>query len=133
QRSDRIRTFSIGSTEAGYDEAVHARAIAAHLGTEHTDLTVSADDALALVPTLPTLYDEPFADSSQLPTFLVSRMARQHVTVALSGDAGDELFGGYNRHFHGPALWRRLAPWPASLRRAGAALVSAIPPGGYDR
>ncbi len=133
QRSDRIRTFSIGSTEPGYDEAGHARAIAAHLGTDHTELTVSADDALALVPTLPTLYDEPFADSSQLPTFLVSRMARRHVTVALSGDAGDELFGGYNRHFHGPALWRRLAPWPPGLRHAGAALVSAIPPGGYDR
>lgn len=133
QRSDRVRTFSIGSTEHGYDEAGHARAIAAHLGTEHTELYVSAGDALALVPILPTLYDEPFADSSQLPTFLVSRMARQHVTVALSGDAGDELFGGYNRHFHGPALWRRLAPWPAILRRAGAALVSAISPGGYDR
>ena len=133
QRSDRVRTFSIGSTEPGYDEAGHARAIAAHLGTEHTELYVSADDALALVPSLPTLYDEPFADSSQLPTYLVSRMARRHVTVALSGDAGDELFGGYNRHFHGPALWRRLAPWPAGLRRAGAALASAIPPGGYDR
>lgn len=133
QRGDRVRTFSIGSTEPGYDEAGHARAIAAHLGTEHTELYVSADDALALVPALPTLYDEPFADSSQLPTFLVSRMARGHVTVALSGDAGDELFGGYNRHFHGPALWNRLAPWPAGLRRAAGTLAAAIPPGGYDR
>lgn len=133
QRGDRVRTFSIGSHEPDYDEATHARAVAAHLGTDHTELYVEASDALALVPRLPTLYDEPFADSSQLPTFLVSQLARRHVTVALSGDAGDELFGGYNRYFHGAGLWRRLRRVPRPLRAAGARAARVFAPATIDR
>ena len=133
QRSDRVRTFSIGSTQAGYDEAVHARAVADHLGTDHTELYVSAGDALAVIPRLPELYDEPFADSSQVPTFLVSQLARRHVTVALSGDAGDELFGGYNRYFHGASVWRRLGKLPQPVRAFAARAATALSPEALDR
>lgn len=133
QRSDRVRTFSIGSREPGYDEATHAKAVAAHLGTDHTELYVEASDALAVVPRLHTLYDEPFADSSQIPSFLVSSLARRHVTVALTGDAGDELFGGYNRYIHGAPTWRRLRTLPRGLRRAGASAATAVSPAGLDR
>src|SRR5690606_11893965 len=105
-RSSRpVRTFTIGFSEREFDESVHARAIARHLGTEHTELQLSPQDALALIPALPRMYDEPFADSSQLPTHLVMKLARQHVTVALSGDAGDEFFGGYNRYRFLPKVW----------------------------
>jgi asparagine synthase (glutamine-hydrolysing) len=117
-----VRTYSIGFTEQGFDEAPHARAVAAHLGTEHHELYVSPAQAMEVLPLLPTMYDEPFADSSQIPTFLVSRFARQDVTVALTGDGGDELFGGYNRHVIGPAMWRRLAPIPAGVRALGKPL-----------
>lgn len=133
RRSDRVRTFSIGSREPGYDEAGHARLIAQHLGTEHTELYVEAEDALAVISRLPTLYDEPFADSSQIPTFLVSQLARRHVTVALSGDAGDELFGGYNRYFHGPALWHRLRWVPQPVRAGLAKLATQWSPAAMDR
>jgi asparagine synthase (glutamine-hydrolysing) len=133
QRGDRVRTFSIGSREPGYDEATHAKAVAAHLGTEHTELYVEAADALAVVPLLPTLYDEPFADSSQVPSFLVSSLARRHVTVALTGDAGDELFGGYNRYIHGAPAWRRLRAMPRFMRTAGASLATAVGPATLDR
>lgn len=122
-----VRTFTIGFDEKAYDEAVHARAIAAHLGTEHTELRLSAGDALGVIPKLPDMYDEPFADSSQLPTHLVMKLARQHVTVALSGDAGDEFFGGYNRYFLGPSVWRRMERIPARLRPVMAAGLTAIP------
>ena len=128
-----VRTFTIGFEEGAYDEATHARAVAAHLGTEHTEVRLSAADALDIVPSLPTMYDEPFADSSQLPTHLVMRLARQHVTVALSGDAGDELFGGYNRYFLGPAAWRRVGWLPAPLRRAVGAGMTALPASTIDR
>jgi asparagine synthase (glutamine-hydrolysing) len=127
QGRGRVRTFTIGFDEQAYDEATHARAVADHLGTEHTELRLSASDALGLIPQLPSMYDEPFADSSQLPTHLVMQLARQHVTVALSGDAGDEFFGGYNRYFLGPRAWRRIGWMPAPLRHAVGAALTALP------
>ena len=123
-----VRTFTIGFDEKQYDEAAHARTVAAHLGTQHTELRLGTSDALALVPQVPAMYDEPFADSSQLPTHLVMQLARQHVTVALSGDAGDEMFGGYNRYFLGPRLWRFLRPVPPVFRPLLARSMAMVPP-----
>jgi len=123
-----VKTFTIGYAEAGYDEAAHAEAVAAHLGTEHTTLRVSPAQAREVIPLLPRFYDEPFADASQIPTYLVSRLAREQVVVALSGDGGDELFGGYNRYLLAPALWARAARLPRGLRRALGALLEG--PGG---
>lgn len=131
--SDRpVRTFSIGFEEADYDESHHAAAVAAHLGTDHTQLRVRAQDALEVVPRLPEIFDEPFADSSQIPTFLVSQLTRQHVTVALSGDGGDELFAGYSRYTTGARLWNRLGSLPAPLRHAAAGLIDAVPPAAWS-
>lgn len=127
QSTRPVRTFTIGFEEKAYDEATHARAVAAHLGTAHTELRLSANDALGLIPQLPAMYDEPFADSSQLPTHLVMKLARQHVTVALSGDGGDEFFGGYNRHFLGPQVWKRLGWMPAPLRHALGRAMTVVP------
>ena len=132
QSTGRVRSFSIGFEEAGYDEAPHAKAVAAHLGTEHTELYVSSAHALETIPRLADWYDEPFADSSQIPTFLVSEMTRRHVTVALSGDGGDELFAGYNRYFLGAALWRKLGWLPAPLRRGVAGAIRAVPVSAWD-
>ena len=122
--SDRpVRTFSIGFEEAGFDEAVHAKAVARHFGTVHNEHYVTVDEARDVIPLLPKIYDEPFADPSQIPTFLVSRFAREQVTVALTGDGGDELFAGYNRHFLVPGIWRSIDRIPSSLRRlAGSSL-----------
>ncbi|HLO77812.1 MAG TPA: asparagine synthase (glutamine-hydrolyzing) [Magnetospirillum sp.] len=127
--SDRpVKTFTIGYGEAGYDESPHAEAVARHLGTQHTTLRAGPDDALALVPRLADIYDEPFADSSQLPTLLVSHLTRAHVTVALSGDGGDEFFAGYNRHVEAQRLLPRLSRIPRPLRRLGAAALTLPPP-----
>ncbi|MBW7852387.1 MAG: asparagine synthase (glutamine-hydrolyzing) [Rhodospirillales bacterium] len=128
-----VKTFTIGFHERGYDEARHAKAVAAHLGTDHTELYVDPAHALEVIPRLPGWFDEPFADSSQIPTFLVSAMTRRHVTVALSGDGGDELFAGYNRYFWGERLWRRLGWLPPQLREALAGLMTAPSPAAWDR
>ncbi|MFA7428876.1 MAG: asparagine synthase (glutamine-hydrolyzing) [Rhodospirillaceae bacterium] len=132
QSARPVKTFSIGFDVAGFNEAEHAKAVATHLGTDHTELMVTEADAQAVIPRLPTLYDEPFADSSQIPTFLVSQMARRHVTVGLSGDGGDELFCGYNRYGQGFQMARRLAPLPRPLRKAAAWGITATPVGTYD-
>ena len=120
-----IKTFTIGFTAAGFDEARHAKQVAAHLGTEHTELYVEEREAREVIPSLPTWYDEPFADSSQIPTQIVSRLARQHVTVALSGDGGDELFAGYTRYRWGERIERAFAA-PDTLRRGAACLVGLL-------
>jgi asparagine synthase (glutamine-hydrolysing) len=131
QSTQRVRTFCIGFDDGATSEAVHARAVAQHLGTDHTELIVGAGDALALVPQLPRLYDEPFADSSQMPSLLVAQMARRHVTVALSGDAGDELFAGYNRYLIADRR-RHLQRLPLGLRRALAWVIRSAPPALWD-
>ena len=128
QSCQPVRTFTIGFAEADYNEAEYAKAVAHHFGTHHTELYVSPQEAQAVIPRLPTIYDEPFSDSSQIPTFLVAQLARQHVTVSLSGDAGDELFGGYNRYFLGRDLRRKLMWMPRAMRRRLAQAVSACPP-----
>ena len=117
-----IRTFSIGMPSAAYDEAKFARAVARHLGTDHTEWELAPAEAMEVIPQLPGIYDEPFADASGIPTLLVSRLARSHVTVALSGDGGDEMFGGYNRHILAAMSWPLLARIPHAARRrlAGA-------------
>jgi len=127
-----VRTFSIGFEEFGFDESKHAAAVARHLGTAHTELTATAGEALGVVPSLPEMYDEPFADSSQIPTHLVSRLTRGYVTVALSGDGGDELFAGYNRYVMAGRRWPQIARIPKPLRTALAAGIRATPGAAFD-
>lgn len=131
--TDKVRTFSIGFHESPYNEAEHAASVARHLGTDHTEFFVSHRDAMEVIPRLPVLYDEPFADSSQIPAFLVSRLARQHVTVALSGDGGDELFGGYNRYVWAQNIARGMKALPSAVRRRLCAALLHIPVAAWDR
>jgi asparagine synthase (glutamine-hydrolysing) len=132
QSATPVRTFTIGFDEEGYDEAKAARAVAQHLATAHTELYVTADQARDVIPRLPVIYDEPFADSSQIPTCLVSALARRSVTVALSGDGGDEVFAGYTRYAWAQSIWSRLEHVPRLLRRPLAAAIGAVPPQAYD-
>jgi asparagine synthase (glutamine-hydrolysing) len=133
QSTRPVRTFSIGNETSYYDESAAAAKVARYLGTEHTSLVVTSQHALEVIPRLPEMYDEPFADSSQIPTFLVSQLARRHVTVALSGDGGDELFGGYNRHIWGPRIWQAIASIPIGARRTLALGLQGVRPVVWDR
>lgn len=127
-----VKTFSIGFHEPGYNEAEHALAVARHLGADHTELYVTPQEAQDVIPLLPDLYSEPFADASQIPTFLVSQLARRHVTVSLSGDAGDELFAGYGRYLRNSRHWDRIARVPLGLRKLAAGGIRALPPGAWN-
>jgi asparagine synthase (glutamine-hydrolysing) len=122
-----VKTFTVGFHESDYNEAEHAKAVARHLGTDHTELYVTPQEAIDVIPRLPAMYDEPFADSSQIPTHLIAALARQHVTVALSGDGGDELFGGYDRYLVAANLWHRIAGIPMPLRNAAARALISVP------
>lgn len=132
QGGSQVRTFSIGFDEPGYNEAEHAKAVAEHLGTQHTELYVSGRDALGVVPRLATIYDEPFADSSQIPMLLVSQLARRHVTVVLSGDGGDELFAGYNRYLLAQRSWNGISRVPLTLRKALSTVMLSVSPSTID-
>lgn len=133
ERASRpVRTFTIGFTDPAFDESPAARAVAKHLGTEHTELRVTPEDAMGVIPKLPMIFDEPFSDSSQIPTILVSQLARRHVTVSLSGDAGDELFGGYNRYFWATRLWKNLHRVPSVARHAARSMIRWRSPEAWD-
>jgi asparagine synthase (glutamine-hydrolysing) len=127
-----VRTFSIGFAEARYNEADHAKAVAAHFGTEHHERYVTVGEAQGVLPLLPSMYDEPFADSSQIPTYLVSRFARDEVTVAITGDGGDELFGGYNRYLGTALAWSYFSRLPAPARKVLGTSIGKMPPGGWN-
>jgi asparagine synthase (glutamine-hydrolysing) len=133
QSARQVKTYSIGFHEKQFDESGYARDVSKHLGTDHTELYMSAKDVLSAVPNMPSMYDEPFADSSQLPTSLVMALARQHVTVALSGDGGDELFGGYNRYLMAPKMWRSMKLLPKPLRASAGRALLNVPSERWDR
>jgi asparagine synthase (glutamine-hydrolysing) len=128
-----VKTYSIGFYEKQFDESGYARDVAKHLGTEHTELFMSASDVLNAVPNMPHMYDEPFADSSQLPTSLVMALARQHVTVAISGDGGDELFGGYNRYLLAPKIWKIMRVLPNPMRQTVCSILLSVSPEHWDQ
>lgn len=128
-----VKTFTVGFTESAYNEANHARRVANHLGTEHTEISVTPEEAMEVIPKLADIYDEPFADASQIPTILVSQITRQYVTVSLSGDAGDELFGGYNRYSWVNSIWTRLSKCPHNLRPLFESVLKALPPQSWDK
>ena len=128
QSTQAVKTFTIGYHEEEFNEAGHAKEVAGHLGTDHTELYVTPQDAMAVIPKLPQLYDEPFADASQIPTFLVSELTRRYIKVSLSGDGGDELFGGYTRYFNCQLLWNRMMTIPAPVRRGLAYGLRSVPP-----
>lgn len=132
QASRPVRTFSIGFNESAYNEANHAKAVAAHLRTDHTELYVTPEQARSVIPHLPRMFDEPFGDSSQIPTFLVAQLARAQVKVSLSGDGADELFGGYNRYFWAERYWQRMRGMPKVLRSLGAVGLRAVSPANWD-
>lgn len=132
QAASPVKTFSIGFHEAQYNEAGHAKAVASHLRTDHTELYVTPEQAQAVIPLLPKMFDEPFGDSSQIPTYLVAQLARSQVTVSLSGDGGDELFGGYNRYFWAERYWARMHGMPGWLRHMAAAGVRTLSPAAWD-
>jgi asparagine synthase (glutamine-hydrolysing) len=133
QASRPVKTFTIASDQSDINESHFAREVARHLGTEHEELLVSASEAKSVVPRLPEIYDEPFADSSQIPTYLVSAMARKSVTVALSGDGGDEVFGGYHRHVWAPKVWRYCGSLPVGARRLASSAARSISPGIWQK
>ena len=133
QSSRPIKTFSIGFEDQKFNEAPFAKRVANHIGTDHSELYVSASEARGVIPNLPKIYDEPFSDSSQIPTFLVSQMAKEHVTVALSGDGGDELFGGYNRYTWGNRFLSKMSLLPRQVRQFTASALTIIPPMYWDR
>jgi asparagine synthase (glutamine-hydrolysing) len=133
QSSRPVKTFTIGFSEAGYNEAQDAAKVAKHLGTEHHEYYISSPECVDVIARLPQIYDEPFADSSQIPTTLVAQFTRKHVTVALSGDAGDELFGGYNRYVWSRRIWPLINSFPAGLRRIGRNMTKRLSPAEWDR
>jgi asparagine synthase (glutamine-hydrolysing) len=128
-----VKTFTIGFDQHEFNEAAHARAVAEHLGTDHTELHLTGDDALAVVPRLAEMFDEPLADPSQIPTYLVCELARREVTVALTGDGGDELFAGYNRYVDGERLITEFDRWPSLLRRFSASGLTKVSPRAWNR
>jgi asparagine synthase (glutamine-hydrolysing) len=133
QSSQPVKTFTIGFNEEAYNEAKHAKAVAKHLGTDHTELYVNPKEALEVIPKLPFLYDEPFSDVSQIPTFLVSQLAKQQVTVSLSGDGGDELFAGYNRYLFGRKIWQAIGWIPTTVRKNSARALTSVSPQNWNR